>query len=261
MSSNISLNKLLIEKKLFLTLKEAELAIRLGYVQVNGIKIIKPSTLVKISSKISLKNICPYVSRGGLKLEKAIKDFKINVVGKTCLDIGASKGGFTDCLLQNGAKQVYALEKGRNLLGLRLQSNKKVKDMGGTDYKVIKDLDLPPFDIIVVDVSFASLEHIIPLLKPFSKKTTKLITLIKPRYETNNPDIINNTQFYKDIIEKLLSSQSLNNWHMTNITNSPILGKRRKALEFLALFERSKALGLRNKIEVAIQKALDLKNK
>jgi 23S rRNA (cytidine1920-2'-O)/16S rRNA (cytidine1409-2'-O)-methyltransferase len=258
MAKYAELNKQLVEEGFFGTLKEADLAIRLGDVLVDGGKVIKPSTKIKIDAEIKLKQKCPYVSRGGLKLEKAIKDFKIDVKGKVCLDVGASKGGFTDCLLQAGAKKVYALEKGKNLLGMRLTSDKRVENLEGVDYKDILSLKLPKFDIISVDVSFASLQHIIPILDKLSKDSTKLITLIKPRYETSKPDIENNLIFYDEIINELVSS--IKGWHLVDITNSPILGKRKKALEFLALFEKGKVgKDVEMKIKGAIKRGLSLK--
>ena len=151
---------LLVGNNYFQTEKEAILTVRLGKVYVNNQKIIKPKTLVDTQSIVKIKEQKRYVSRAGLKIEAALDNFKINPNGKICLDIGAAEGGFTDCLLQKGANFVYALEKGKNQLKVKLKDNPRVTDLGGKDFADLPQISTQTIDIVVVDVTYAKLEHV-----------------------------------------------------------------------------------------------------
>ncbi len=168
-----------------------------GVVFVNGQRVDKQGTPVPIDSNIEIrKNILPYVSKGGLKLEKALKTFSINPENYICLDIGASTGGFTDCLLKNGAKMVFAVDTGKGQLDYSLIKDKRVKYFENYNARYLKPLDFPGdifFDMVVIDVSFISQKLILTPLYSFLKERGKdkveIISLIKPQFEAGRENI------------------------------------------------------------------------
>jgi len=163
---------------------EAEAMIRLGRVVVAGELVIKPGAQVARTSRVEIKPGRKYVSRGGIKLESAIENFKISVQGKVCLDVGASTGGFTDFLLQNAPKKVYALDVGKGLIDWKLRKDPRVVVIEGVNARFISPEIIPEqIEIAVIDVSFISLEAILPSLKTVLAAEAEVIALVKPQFE------------------------------------------------------------------------------
>ncbi|MDA3846735.1 MAG: TlyA family RNA methyltransferase, partial [Vallitaleaceae bacterium] len=174
---------LIYEKGLVESREKAKTRIMMGHVFVNGQREDKPGTKVDIQATIEIKgNPNPYVSRGGLKLEKAIHKYNLDLSDKICMDIGASTGGFTDCMLQNGAKKVYAVDVGYGQLAWKLRQNKDVVVMEKTNIRyVTKEQVEVTLDFFSIDVSFISLRLVIPAIMPLLITQARGVCLIKPQ--------------------------------------------------------------------------------
>ena len=179
------LDVLLVKRNLAASREKAKAIIMSGNVYVDNQKEDKPGTTFPEESKIEVRgHTLPYVSRGGLKLEKAMKEFQVSVEGKVCTDVGSSTGGFTDCMLQNGAAKVYAVDVGYWQLDWRLRNDPRVVCMERTNVRYLTPEDIPePLDFGSVDVSFISLRLILPALRGLMKDSGQLICLIKPQFE------------------------------------------------------------------------------
>jgi len=176
---------LLVERRLVESRTKAKWLIKNGYVFVNDSIIKRPSKKIDNSYEITLKKQFPYVGRGGLKLEEAINNFSISVKDKVCADIGASIGGFTDCLLKHGAFKVYAVDTATDLLHPSLMCNKvQVVALLGVDARKLANLP-EKVDLITIDITFSSLRDILPTALKFIKITGDIIVLVKPIFETN----------------------------------------------------------------------------
>ncbi|RMG59829.1 MAG: TlyA family RNA methyltransferase [Deltaproteobacteria bacterium] len=183
------LDQLLVEKGLAETRSRARSIIMAGLVYVNGVRVDKAGYQVREDARLEIKERgIPYVSRGGLKLEGALEDLSLSVDGFVCLDVGASTGGFTDCLLARGARKVYAVDVGKNLLDGRLRKDPRVVVIEGVNFRYApSDLIPETVDLVTVDVSFISLTLIIPRALPFLKEGGYLLCLVKPQFELS-PD-------------------------------------------------------------------------
>jgi 23S rRNA (cytidine1920-2'-O)/16S rRNA (cytidine1409-2'-O)-methyltransferase len=185
---------------------------------------------------------CKWVSMGGLKLEKALKDFSVSPQNLRCLDIGASTGGFTDVLLSNGAKEVVALDVGRQLLDPKIQNNPRVIIKDKTNFKTMDTSEFSePFDLIVTDVSFISLEHILPKASKLLTKEGTIIALIKPQFEAEKhlvPEggIITDPNVQTDVINKLKSLFINDGLYLWGLTPVPLVS-RRKNIEFVSYWK------------------------
>lgn len=185
------LDRLLVERGLGESREKAQAMIFAGQVLVNDRKVEKAGVLVTEDAAIRiLGGQLPYVGRGGLKLEAALRDFKIDVTGKTALDVGASTGGFTDCLLQHGAKKVYAVDVGYGQLAWKLRQDPRVIVIERTNVRELSPSQVPEsVDIAVIDVSFISLEKVIPSIVPFLVKNGEIVALIKPQFEVGKGQV------------------------------------------------------------------------
>src|SRR5262245_38277023 len=189
------IDKLLVERGLADSRTRAQAMVMAGIVLVDEQRVEKPSHQFDPNSSIRIKgNDDPstrYVGRGGLKLEAALREFQIDVTGLNCLDVGASTGGFTDCLLQHGATRVVAIDVGHNQIDWRLRSDPRVEVREGVNARYLQSEDFEPtkFDLIVVDVSFISVTKILPALVPLLKPEGKLIVLIKPQFEVGRGEV------------------------------------------------------------------------
>ncbi len=207
------LDKLLVERGIVRSRERAKALIMAGKVLVNGKVIDKAGTSVPIDSNIELKGEdIPYVSRGGLKLETAIKEFGLDVTGFTCLDVGASTGGFTDCLLKHGAKKVYAVDVGRGQLDWKLRNDERVISIEEFNARYLTEKEVPEkVNLITIDVSFISLEKILPVVKKFLKPGGRIVALIKPQFELSKKEVdkgkgvIRSPELHKKAINKILS--------------------------------------------------------
>lgn len=185
MAKRARLDLLLVERGLFETRSKAQAAVMAGLVLVDGKPALKAGDAVAEESELSLKSDpCPYVSRGGLKLRAALDAFPMNVVGRVCLDVGASTGGFTDCLLQAGASKVYAVDVGTAQLHAKIKNDPRVVSKENTHAKRIKPEWFDPRpSLAVVDVSFISLSQVLPFILPCLAEPVELVLLVKPQFE------------------------------------------------------------------------------
>lgn len=236
---------LLVEKGFCETREKAKRAIMAGLVIVNEKKIDKAGTFIDIDEEpiIRLKgNVCKYVSRGGLKLEKAIEVFNMDFKDKIVLDVGSSTGGFTDCALQNGAKFVYAIDVGTNQLDWKLRSDTRVKSLENMHIKDLKieDIDNKKPDYIVMDVSFISITKVIEDLKKFFKDETKLMALIKPQFEVGRENIekggiVKDSKKHIMAIELVIEAAKKYGLQLKALDFSPITGSKGN-IEYISLF-------------------------
>jgi len=207
------LDRLLVERGIVKSRERAKALIMAGKVVVNGRVVDKAGALIPPDSSIEVKGEdIPYVSRGGLKLETAIKEFGLDVSGFVCLDIGASTGGFTDCLLKHGARRVYAVDVGRGQLDWSLRRDERVISIERFNARYLTEKEVPEkVDLITVDVSFISLKKILPVVKRFLKPDGKVVALIKPQFELSKREVdrwrgvIKDPELHRRAIESVLS--------------------------------------------------------
>jgi 23S rRNA (cytidine1920-2'-O)/16S rRNA (cytidine1409-2'-O)-methyltransferase len=190
-TKKVRLDRLLVERGMVESRERAQALIIAGQVLVNGQKQNKSGALVPEDAEIRiLGEQLPYVSRGGLKLESALKEFAVSVAGKTALDVGASTGGFTDCLLQKGALKVYAVDVGYGQMAWKLRQDPRVVVIERTNIRTMEpSLISGPVDIVVIDASFISLEKVIPSIMQFLGPGAELIALIKPQFEVGRAQV------------------------------------------------------------------------
>ena len=231
------LDILLVERRLVESRVKAQWLIKKGYVIVNERNIIKPSKRIENNSYIRLTRKFPYVGRGGLKLEAALNNFSIAVGGKICADIGASVGGFTDCLLQNGAAKVYVVDTAKDLLHPSLKcKDEKIVEFLGVDARKLNSLPTK-VDIVTVDITFSSLKSVLPNIKNYLEKDGDIIVLVKPVFESNFQNeksfkIIRNIDVLKRILWDLIEWNINNSFFPKGLMVSPLLGKG-GSIEFL----------------------------
>lgn len=228
MNKKERLDKILVDKKLVFTREKAKRIIMANQVKVNGVKINKAGTKIDTDSVIEIDNISEkYVSRGGLKLEKALHCFEIYPNNLIILDIGASTGGFTDCLLQHGAKKIYCVDVGYGQLDWKLRNDNRVINIEKTNIRYLdKTIFNFKFDMITVDVSFISLKIVLPIVSDLLKSNGKIIALIKPQFEAGREHvkkggIVDDPEIHFDTIHNLLNNIS-SDYICKNITFSPI---------------------------------------
>lgn len=225
--------------------QRAKTLIEDGCVSVNSQKITKPSYLIDDTAQhdIIIKDPCPYVSRGGLKLEKVINELNLNLENAVAIDIGASTGGFTDCLLKHGTMRVYAVDSGSEQLDSALKCDDRVISIENYNARNISVEDIGEHcDIITVDVSFISQTYIMPRATELLKESGAYISLIKPQFEVGRDKIgkggiVKNPKDRLFAIKKIIECAKENNLFCRYLTKSPILGGDGNA-EFLALFTK-----------------------
>ncbi len=237
------LDTILIERNLVESKHKAQAIILAGQVFVNNRKIDKPGKKFSKDINIFIKELPKYVSRGGLKLEHAINSFGIDVKNKICMDVGASTGGFTDCLLQHGAKKVYAIDVGYGQLHYKLRNDPRIINIEKCNFRYIeKKIILEPIDLCTVDVSFISLKLIIPRCLDFLKDNGNIVALIKPQFEAGKDEVekgglIKNPEKHKKILENLFKFFNELNLKNYGCIESPILGQKGNK-EFLIYLKR-----------------------
>lgn len=207
---------------------EAFIVVTEGRVFIDGQKAISPAQLVKSNSKVEIKKRKDYVGRGAYKLEAALKKFDIDVSDKICADIGVATGGFTEVLLKQGAKKVYAIDTARGKLDLKLRENPRVIVMENTDVRDIEKLP-ESADFITIDVSLISLREILSAARHFLKKGGEAVSLFKPQYETRDPKILRHGIIIGDVarqklLEDFLGWVQKNGWEVNDWMESPIRG-------------------------------------
>jgi len=220
--------------------EKAQAHIIAGNVLVNEQRVEKPGSLFLPDVDIRLKGVThPYVSRGGLKLEKALTEFNINVKNQIAMDIGSSTGGFTDCLLQHGATYVIAIDVGYGQLDWKLVSDERVRNMEKTNFRYLTLSDVGTFvDFIAIDVSFISLTKILQNCLGFLKSGGNLVALIKPQFEAGKKNIrkggvVNDPQIRSQVIHDIRMHAELLGYVVKQINPSPIQGKKSGNHEYL----------------------------
>lgn len=224
--------------------EKARAIIMAGLVYIENERYDKPGVKVDLDLPITVKGqIHPYVSRGGLKLEKAIKAFSLDLTDLVLMDIGASTGGFTDCALQNGAKLVYAIDVGYGQLDWSLRQNEKVVVMERTNFRHLnpQEWDGEWIDVATIDVSFISLRIILPVLKDFLKPGGKVIALVKPQFEAGREQVgkhgvVRDPQVHQQVIESIASFSATLGYKICGLSFSPITGGEGN-IEFLLYLE------------------------
>ncbi len=211
--------------------EKAKVLIMAGLVYVNNQKSDKPGTTVKPDDVIEFRGSAPkYVSRGGLKLEKAVENFGFSLEGKLCADIGASTGGFTDCMLQNGAVKVYSIDVGYGQLAWKLRTDPRVVNLERTNFRYVTEEQIPEkLDFCSVDVSFISLSIIIPVMKTIMKQGAEAVCLIKPQFEAGKEKVgkkgvVRDPAVHLEVIEKVIGIALENKFTVKHLDYSPIKG-------------------------------------
>jgi len=225
------LDLLLVKKGLFESREKARSAIMTGIVFVNGEKEDKPGAKFTEDCEILVKgNVNPYVSRGGLKLEKAINTFGIVLKDKTAIDIGASTGGFTDCMLKNGAAKVYAIDVGYGQLAWTLRNDERVVCMERTNIRYVKPEDIGALaDFASIDVSFISLKKVLPAAKDLLKEDGELVCLIKPQFEAGREKVgkkgvVRDLSTHEEVIREVVNFALNMGFKLKGLSYSPIKG-------------------------------------
>lgn len=231
MSSKKRLDVAMVERGLAESRQKAQAVIMAGQVFVDGQRVDKAGAPVTEARAIEVRGrALPYVSRGGLKLEKAMQLWPIALNGAVCADIGASTGGFTDCMLQNGAQKVYAVDVGYNQLDYRLRTHPQVVCMERTNARYLTQEQIPDLlDFFSVDVSFISLNLILPALRPLMKETGEGVCLVKPQFEAGKDKVgkkgvVRDPAVHLEVLEHFLEHAAHAGFSVKDITFSPIRG-------------------------------------
>ena len=234
------LDVLLVSLGLAESRAKAQATIMAGEVYVNGQKADKSGMEVDITANIEVRgSACPYVSRGGLKLEKALKNFGVDPTGYVCSDSGASTGGFTDCLLQQGASKVFAIDVGYGQLAWKIRNDPRVVVMERTNIRYVTPEDLGEMlDLSVIDVSFISLGLVLPVVKTLLKPTGQVLCLIKPQFEAGKEKVgkkgvVRDPAVHEEVLQNFISLAKSLDFTIRNLTFSPVKGPEGN-IEFLA---------------------------
>ena len=231
MSDKQRIDILLVEKGLVETRQKAQSVIMAGLVYIDQQKIDKAGMKVKCSAPIEIRgNVLPYVSRGGLKLEKALQQFALALEGKTCMDVGASTGGFTDCMLQNGAHKVYAIDVGYGQLAWKLRQDDRVVNMERTNIRHVQQSDISEnVDFVSIDVAFISLRLVLPVVKQLLKPGGELVCLIKPQFEAGREKVgkkgvVRDSAVHLEVVKEIVDFAIGIDMTVVDISYSPIKG-------------------------------------
>lgn len=239
------LDVLLVEKGFFETREKAQKNIMAGLVFVDNQRVDKCGERVKISGSIEVKGeAVPYVSRGGLKLEKAIKEFNIGLNGKVAMDVGASTGGFTDCMLKNNALKVYSVDVGYGQLAWELRTDPRVVSMERTNIRYVKTEDIGTLlDFASIDVAFISLKLVLPVVKELLIDNGEIVALIKPQFEAGRDKVgkkgvVREPRTHIEVIKGIIYFAAGIGLELLGLTFSPVKGPEGN-IEYLAYFVKS----------------------
>ena len=240
------LDVLLVNRGLAESREKAKRTIMAGLVTVDGSVADKPGSTFDTESDIEVKGReCPYVSRGGLKLEKAIVEWGVDCGNKVCMDMGASTGGFTDCMLQHGASKVYAIDVGYGQLDYKLRIDDRVVNMEKTNIRYLDtSLIEEPVDLISVDVSFISLSHMFPVASKVLSEDGQVVCLVKPQFEAGKEQvgkggIVRDAKVHEEVINKVIGYAADNGLFPHELSHSPIKGTKGN-IEYILLLSRKK---------------------
>jgi len=239
------LDVLLVNRGLFQSREKARASIMAGIVAVDGNREDKPGSRYEADCSIDIKqNINPYVSRGGLKLEKALAEFSIDLKGCTVMDVGASTGGFTDCMLKNGAEKVYSIDVGYGQLAWELRNNPKVVNMERTNIRYVgKEQISDSLDFATVDVSFISLKKVLPVLALLLKESGHVICLIKPQFEAGREKVgkhgvVRDIEVHRKVVSDIVEFSAGAGFCSKGLTFSPVKGPEGN-IEYLLYIEKN----------------------
>jgi len=236
--------------------ERAKAMIMAGEIYVDNVKALKAGEAVDEQAKIEFRGkAMPYVSRGGYKLEKALQAFPICLKDKTCMDIGASTGGFTDCMLQNGARKVYAIDVGYGQLAWKLRTDERVVNLERTNFRYLtKEKVADVIDFASIDVSFISLTKILPVLRDFLPENGECAALIKPQFEAGREKVgkkgvVRDSAVHREVIEKIIAFALENGWAVSGLSFSPIRGPEGN-IEYLVHLQKSQNPVLQETVDV-----------
>lgn len=239
------LDVLLVEKGMFPSREKAKASVMAGLVYVDGTRVDKAGNMTNPASELYVKEpLCPYVSRGGLKLSKAMDSFRIVLQGKTTIDMGASTGGFTDCMLQNGAQKVYAMDVGYGQLDWKLRTDNRVVNMEKTNIRYLDIVSFPEkVDFISIDVSFISLHLILPVAASLLREDGQIVCLVKPQFEAGREQvgkggIVRDKKIHREVILKVIKYAEEFKLYPHGLTFSPVTGAKGN-IEYLLLLAKS----------------------
>jgi 23S rRNA (cytidine1920-2'-O)/16S rRNA (cytidine1409-2'-O)-methyltransferase len=258
MKNKKRLDVLLVEQMYAETRSKAQAIIMAGLVYVNGQKADKAGMSFDAdTAQIEVRGqACPYVSRGGLKLEKALRDFGVDPTGFVCSDSGCSTGGFTDCLLQQGASKVFAIDVGYGELNWKIRNDPRVVVMERTNIRYVTPEDIgEPLDLSVIDVSFISLKIVLPAIKELLKEDGQVLCLIKPQFEAGKEKVgkkgvVRDKSVHRDVIEAITTFALENGFTLLGLTFSPIKGPEGN-IEYLMYIEKAEAPERRTAVTAA----------
>lgn len=253
------LDVLLVKRNLAGSREKAKAIIMSGIVYVDGQKEDKAGTTFQEDVQIEVRgHTLPYVSRGGLKLEKALKCFDVSVEGKVCTDVGSSTGGFTDCMLQNGAVRVYAIDVGRGQLDWKLRQDERVVCMEKTNIRYVKPEDLgEPIDFSSIDVSFISLSKVLGPIRDYLTDNGQITALIKPQFEAGREKVgkkgvVRDKSTHIEVIDNVIAYALSIGFRVLDLTFSPIKGPEGN-IEYLVHLEKCQPQ------EAAVEEKIDVK--
>ena len=248
---------LLVEKGFFESREKAKASILAGIVYVDNQKVDKAGEDVNEDAVIEVRgNACPYVSRGGLKLEKAVNNFGLILQDKICMDMGASTGGFTDCMLQNGAKKVYAVDVGYGQLDWKLRTDERVICMERTNVRYLTENEVPDkLEFVSIDVSFISLTKVLPVAYNLTSENGEVVCLIKPQFEAGREQVgkkgvVRDSKVHQEVIEKVINFSKELGFKIKNLSFSPIKGPEGN-IEFLLYLSKTE------ENEIDVEKVVD----
>lgn len=245
MSDKMRLDVAVFERGLAETREKAKALIMAGSVYLNGQKALKGGAAVKDTDIIEVRGaVNPYVSRGGLKLHKAVQNFGLSLEGCVCMDIGASTGGFTDCMLTNGAAKVYAIDVGYGQLAWKLRCDERVVNMERTNFRYVTHEQIPEqVDFASVDVSFISLRKILPVMRELLRDGGRAVCLIKPQFEAGRENVgkkgvVRDRAVHESVVASITEFAVESGFNVCNVDFSPIKGPEGN-IEYLMLVEKS----------------------
>ena len=255
------LDMLLVQRGLCDSRSRAQAVIMSGEVYVQGQKCDKAGTAVEVDAPIEIRgNQCPYVSRGGLKLEKALRDFGVDPTGYVCSDSGASTGGFTDCLLQKGARKVFAIDVGYGQLAWSIRNDPRVVCMERTNIRYVTQEQLgEPLDLSVIDVSFISLKIVLPAIQALLKPTGQVLCLIKPQFEAGKDKVgkkgvVREPSIHCEVLENFIAVAKELGFTILNLTFSPVKGPEGN-IEFLGHLSMAPGQGIEPDVKAIVAAA------
>lgn len=245
MAAKTRIDRELVQRRLVDSREQAQVLVMAGYVFANGNRVVKPAQLVTASTQLEVRGkVCPYVSRGGWKLEAALDEFSLELQGLKCLDLGSSTGGFTDLMLQRGAARVTSVDVGKGQLHWKLRNDPRVEVREKTNARYLKPEDFEEqFDFLTGDLSFIGLSLILPAAFPLAGEDAKAVFLIKPQFEAGRDQVgkkgvVRDPEVHREVLLRVLCQcYGEGNFVPSGLLRSPLKGPAGN-IEYLVLFER-----------------------